>query len=99
MAIELVDGGKSEVKQAISPATGAKSAPDGLAQVCGQAAEHMAKARVALDTGSFDTNQALDHLDEAISCLQGLSRRGAPAPAQEGNTVVAFLPAKDRRSA
>ena len=99
MAIELVDGGKSEVKQAISPATGAKSGPEGLAQVCGQAAEHMAKARVALDAESFDTNQALDHLDEAISYLQGLSRRGAPAPAQDENTVVAFLPAKDRRSA
>jgi hypothetical protein len=99
MAIELAAHGKSELKQAISPDSGAKSEPDGLAQVCGQAAEHMAKARVALDSESFDTNRALDHLDEAISCLQGLSRRTASAPAQDGNTVVAFLPAKDRRSA
>ena len=99
MAIELVDGGKSEAEQAISPSNGADSAPDGLVQVCGHAAAHMAEARLALDAESLDTNRALDHLDKAISCLQGLARRGQAAPAHDGNTVVAFQPAKDRRSA
>lgn len=93
MAIKLSEIGRSQGEQANLPAK-----EPGVANVCGHAAEHMAKARMALDGESFDAGRALDHLDEAISCLQGLSRRGKAPKAKDGNTVVAFQPAKNRDS-
>ena len=94
MAIKLSESGRSGGEQANSAA----KKPD-LVQACGRAAEHMAKARIALDGGPIDAGRALDHLDEAISCLRGLSRRNGAAADFAGDTVVAFETAKDRRSA
>lgn len=94
MAIKLSELGRSQGEQAELPAE-----EPGVANVCGRAAEHMSKARIALDGESFDMGRALEHLDDAISCLQGLSRRAKAPAATDGNTVVAFQPAKERRSA
>ena len=44
----------------------------GLPQLCTEAADHMARARVVLHDETLDADQALSHLDEAIACLQRL---------------------------
>jgi hypothetical protein len=43
-----------------------------LSDLCSEAAGHVARARMALNLESFDTDEALAHLDEAIGCLQRL---------------------------
>jgi hypothetical protein len=47
-----------------------------LSDLCSEAAGHVARARIALDLESFDTDQALAHLDDAIACLQRLLAHG-----------------------
>lgn len=47
-----------------------------LSDLCSEAAGHVARARIALDLESFDTDQALSHLDDAIACLQRLLAHG-----------------------
>jgi hypothetical protein len=59
---------KASVTAAIS-----KSEPEcltKLSDLCNKAAGHVARARLALDIETFDTDQALAHLDDAIGCLQ-----------------------------
>jgi hypothetical protein len=50
-----------------------------LPQLCSEAADHVARARIALGDDTLDADQALLHLDDAIDCLKRLlahSRRG-----------------------
>ncbi len=52
-----------------------------LSDLCSEAAGHVAKARMALHLETFDTDQALAHLDDAIGCLRRLlahSKSGRP---------------------
>lgn len=87
-------GGSSGPGQAIS-----RPGEQDFAQICGSAADHMARARKALDGESLDPAQALDHLEEAICCLKGLSRNGV-APREDGEpAVLAFPRARRARSA
>jgi hypothetical protein len=58
---------------ACSPPTAA--APS-LPQLCSEAAEHVARARLALFDETYDTDRALRHLDEAIECLKRLLAHG-----------------------
>jgi len=57
-------------------------APDGampassLPQLCSEAADHVARARHSLYDESYDADQALLHLDEAIACLKRLLALG-----------------------
>ncbi len=84
----------SRIEQATSEAC-----EPSFSQTCGDAAVHMAHARLALDTETFDADQAMSHLDAAISCLQRISRRGAPNLAEAKSTVLAFQPTRTRKSA
>ena len=47
-----------------------------LSELCGDAAKHVAQARIALFSEAADTEGALDHLDQAIFLLQRLSAHG-----------------------
>jgi hypothetical protein len=47
-----------------------------LAELCSEAADHVAKARLSLFDESADADRALLHLDEAIFCLQRLLAHG-----------------------
>ncbi|MGH6864640.1 MAG: hypothetical protein ACREDO_00280 [Methyloceanibacter sp.] len=47
-----------------------------LSELCSEAADHVAKARISLFDESYDAEQALLHLDEAIFCLKRLSAHG-----------------------
>jgi hypothetical protein len=47
-----------------------------LSELCAEAAQHVAKARVALFDESADAERALAHLDEAIFCLKRLLAQG-----------------------
>jgi hypothetical protein len=47
-----------------------------LSKLCGDAANHVAEARIALFSEQVDTDGALDHLDQAIFILQRLSAHG-----------------------
>ncbi|MEX1060292.1 MAG: hypothetical protein WED13_04665 [Methyloceanibacter sp.] len=47
-----------------------------LAELCSEAADHVAKARLSLFDESADAERALLHLDEAIFCLKRLLAHG-----------------------
>ena len=58
-----------------------------LSELCSEAADHVAQARLSLFDESADADRALLHLDEAIFCLKRLlahgrasERNGGPAP-------------------
>lgn len=67
--------------------------------VCGCAADHVARAREALGADSLDPAQALQFLDEAISCLKGLTRPEAEPREPAGSAVLPFSRDKHTRSA
>ena len=50
-----------------------------LSQLCSEAAEHMARARLTLADESCDAERALLHLDEAIFCLKRMLAHGRAA--------------------
>jgi hypothetical protein len=50
--------------------------PLSLSELCSEAADHVAKARLSLFDESADADRALLHLDEAIFCLKRLLARG-----------------------
>lgn len=80
------------------------SAQTSHAQICDRAADHVARARQALNGDSLDPIEALSHLDDAISCLKSLSRRGlsrkeASPNGRTENSVLEFPPGHGRRSA
>jgi hypothetical protein len=52
--------------------------PLSLPELCSEAADHVAKARISLFDESYDAEGALTHLDEAISCLKRLLASCAP---------------------
>lgn len=58
-----------------------------LPQLCSEAADHVARARIELHDARCDPDQALAHLDEAILCLKRLFAHGTAAsrPASNGN--------------
>ena len=47
-----------------------------LAELCSEAADHVAMARLSLFDENADANHALLHLDEAIFCLKRLLAHG-----------------------
>ncbi len=47
-----------------------------LSELCSEAADHVAKARLSLFDESADADRALLHLDEAIFCLKQLLAHG-----------------------
>ena len=47
-----------------------------LSELCSEAADHVAKARLSLFDESADADRALLHLDEAIFCLKRLLAHG-----------------------
>lgn len=57
----------------------AREARPTLPQLCSEAADHVARARIALDHGSYDADQAMLHLDDAIACLKRLLAYGRSA--------------------
>jgi len=68
-------GGKSMLRKASMTAAISKSEPERLTRLsdlCSEAAGHVARARMALNVETFDTDQALAHLDDAIGCLRRL---------------------------
>jgi hypothetical protein len=54
---------------------GAEHTPK-LSELCGDAAKHVAQARIALFSDEVDADGALAHLDQAIFLLQRLSAHG-----------------------
>jgi hypothetical protein len=66
----------------VPPKPTSKHAHDGampiptLPELCAEAADHVAKARLSLFDDSGDPERALLHLDEAISCLKRLLAYG-----------------------
>jgi hypothetical protein len=50
--------------------------PLSLPQLCTEAADHVARARIALEDRNLDPDRALAHLDDAIGCLQRLRAHG-----------------------
>jgi len=65
-------------------ATHETEAAPNLPQLCSEAADHVARARLALFDESYDTDQALAHLDEAIFCLRRLLAHGRTTHAGGG---------------
>jgi len=59
----------------------AREARPTLPQLCSEAADHVARARVALYDETFDAEEALQHMEEAISCLRRLLAHGLAAQA------------------
>jgi hypothetical protein len=53
--------------------------PATLSELCTEAAEHVARARLALFDETGDADRALLHLDEAIFCLRRLLAHGRSA--------------------
>ena len=49
-----------------------------LSELCSEAADHVAKARLSLFGEGGDADRALLHLDEAIFCLKRLLAHGRP---------------------
>ena len=47
-----------------------------LSELCSEAADHVAKARLSLFDDDADADRALLHLDEAIFCLKRLFAYG-----------------------
>ncbi len=47
-----------------------------LSELCSEAADHVARARLTLFDESADADRALLHLDEAIFCLKRLLAQG-----------------------
>jgi len=62
-----------------------------LPQLCSEAADHVAHARLALFDESYDTDRALRHLDEAIDCLKRLLAHGRAAQTNGVNGAHAGL--------
>jgi hypothetical protein len=58
-----------------------------LSELCAEAAQHVAKARIALFDESTDAERALAHLDEAIDCLKRLLADGRAVRLNGGATL------------
>src|SRR5262249_22607015 len=58
------------------PKPTSKCATPTLSELCSEAADHVAKARLSLFDDSGDAERAMLHLDEAILCLKRLLAYG-----------------------
>ena len=72
-------------KRNAAASTSHDEATPSLPQLCSDAADHVAKARLALFDESYDADQALAHLDEAILCLRRLFAHGRAAGGRASN--------------
>jgi hypothetical protein len=68
-----------KIQASTAPAAANSEGGVTLSELCTEAAKHVAQARIALFSESVDTDGALDHLDQAIFCLQQLSAQGRAA--------------------
>jgi hypothetical protein len=57
-----------------------------LSELCSEAADHVARARLSLFDESADANHALLHLDEAIFCLKRMLAYGRAGTTNERAT-------------
>jgi hypothetical protein len=64
---------------AVAPLPETSAPATTLSELCTEASKHVAQARIALFGEMIDTDGALDHLDQAIFCLQRLSAQGRAA--------------------
>jgi hypothetical protein len=60
--------------------------PASLSELCSEAADHVAQARLALFDESVDAEHALVHLDEAIFCLKRLLAYGRSSSCNGSHT-------------
>ncbi len=67
---------QSTTTATMAPATASSEGVTTLTELCNDAANHVAQARIALFTETADTDGALDHLDEAIRCLKRFAAQG-----------------------
>ena len=56
-----------------------------LSELCSEAADHVARARLSLFDESADADRALLHLDEAIFCLKRLLAQGRTGTSETRN--------------
>ena len=56
-----------------------------LSELCSEAADHVARARLSLFDESTDADRALLHLDEAIFCLKRLLVQGRAGMSETRN--------------
>jgi hypothetical protein len=56
-----------------------------LSELCSEAADHVARARLSLFDESADADRALLHLDEAIFCLKRLLAQGRAGTSETRN--------------
>jgi hypothetical protein len=59
-----------------------------LSELCSEAAEHVARARLALFDENVGAESALLHLDEAIFCLKRLLARGRSSSSNGSHTRI-----------
>jgi len=67
---------QSTTTATMAPAAASSESVTTLTELCNDAANHVAQARIALFTEAADTDGALDHLDQAISCLKRFAAQG-----------------------
>ena len=97
-AISATDASASATANALRTASDAVRGPAAssqaetiarLAQMCAEAADHMARAQDVLFDGHEGGETAIDHLDSALQCLQSLAeeseRHVTSEPAQAQN--------------
>ena len=63
-------------RAATAPAPAGAPSVAALTELCNDAANHVAEARIALFAESVDADGALDHLDQAILCLKRFAAQG-----------------------
>ena len=63
-----------------------------LSELCSEAADHVARARLTLFDESADADRALLHLDEAIFCLKRLLAQGRACGSPARSALPAFAP-------
>ncbi len=56
-----------------------------LSELCSEAADHVARARLSLFDETADADRALLHLDEAIFCLKRLLAQGRAGRSETPN--------------
>jgi len=67
-----------------------------LPELCTEAADHVARARLSLHDETYDADRALRHLDDAILCLKRLLTKGQ---AHRGHAARGDSANSDLRSA
>ena len=60
-----------------------------LSVLCGEAAQHMAEARLSLGQSTFDPDGAFEHLDQALAILRSLHAAGSLLDRQQADICQA----------